>query len=250
MGIVIPDVQIAHALTLGIKAIREEYAELLKNGHVSRSFLYILFKGLYLGKYDFFENAVELINTTPENPKHIDTVHLSYDHNANTAPYIFVTSPNEVPKNNSIGIGQEDNDLLFHNDTGQDERRVLYSRRYQSTYLVVVVSENKNEVTILFNIVKALCTAFMEHMAFEGLENMQIGGSDLRMPGLIPDRYYSKAVTLNIEYNQFVPDIDFDKIYRKIKLFWRPEGAEVAQGPIVIENNDDLGPSDDFDSET
>lgn len=244
----IPEVTIAQMLDLGIQAIRKDYNDRLQSGHVSRSFLYVLFKGLVLGNYDFYENAVKIIVTTDENPKHV-RVRLAYDPNIAIAPQIFVSCPGENDRNNTIGIGiREGNILEFNNDDSQDETLQIFSRRYQTTYHITVVAENKQEATIFYHLIKALTTALLEHVAFNGLENIKIGGGDIRME-TIPTGLFMKAVTLNLEYNQEVPELQTDSIFRIIRLYWKPEGADIASGPIVIENADDISESIDNDSD-
>lgn len=244
----IPEIVLARMLDIGIQAVRLDYNQRLDDGHVSRSFLYVLFKGLKLGNYDFFDNAVKVVVTTDENPKHV-RVRLAYDPNMAASPQIFISCPSETDKNNTLGVGiREENLLKFNNFQEQDESLQVLTRRYQTTYHITIVAENKQEATIFYHLVKALVTALLDHVAFEGLENVKIGGGDLRME-TVPGSLFMKAVTLNLEYNQEVPELQTDAIFRIFNLYWKPEGAEVAQGPITIENSDDISESTDDDSD-
>lgn len=246
---IIPEVILASTISVALDAIREDYVVKLQLGQKSRSVLYLLFKENSYLDYDYLENAVRVVVTEPSDPRHI-RVKLSYDNNVANLPQIFIHCPGESTKNNEIGIGiNEDILLQFDNSPDRDEYNQQMKRRYNSTYQIVTMSDNKQEETIMYHLIKAIMTNFMDHMALSGLENLQIGGGDISFPRDLGTRLFSKAVTVNFEYNQVVPDVDFSPIYRKVLLYWKPEGAEIAQGPIVIETQDDVSWSDD-DSES
>lgn len=244
MAIVLPDVVLVKTVNLCLTILRDDYNNHFAAGTLGESLLYILFGGLELGRYAFFENAKQIIVTTPENPKHIEA-RLSFDQSTqNAAPVIWITLPAENNKNNSIGVGEGINsERLISNDPDQDERREMLSYRWQTTYQIVIAAENRNEVLILYYLLKSMIVACIGHLHIEGIENLKLGGQDVRFQNL-PGSMFQKAITLNFEYEYGIPKITSSSIYRTIRLFWKEDQATTAQGPLVISVTDDLSPSD------
>lgn len=239
---IIPDFILINSLNTGLEAVRNDYNNLFLQNKESRSFLSLLFRDSGLENYVAFTQCKALIITTPKNPKHV-IVKSSLDKNSNSAPFVYVTLGSENDRNNSIGIGQGDNEILRFDNTNDNETDTYknqYSRRYMTTYYVMIGGENKNEVVILYYLFKAILTVAMNHVIFEGLQNIKIGGQDIRANTVIPDSIHIRPITLTFEYEQVVPDISNTDIIRQINLYWKPDGSITAMGPIVIENDDDL----------
>lgn len=239
MALVIPDIIILDTVNKCLQILRDDYNSNIANGTEDRSLLYILFNALTLGRYDFYENIKSLIITTPENPRHIFATE-SYDQNVNKTPHIYVTLPSESTKNNSMGIGEGDYDEIVYDNPSpeQDQYRKQYNRRYFCTYLVVIIAENRNESLVLYHLIKNMMVTCTNHFHMEGIQNLTIGGQDLKMDTSTIDRIFKKGITLNFEYEQQVPDIFIKGIYNKLLLYWKPEGAITRQGPITITSDD------------
>lgn len=238
MSLVIPDQVIVNTLNLALTAIRNDYRTAIERGQENRSLLYLLFNSLSLGRYDYYENVKQLIITTPEDPKHLD-VSLSYDKNIAKVNHVFVTLPSENEKNNSLAIGAGNYEELTYNNTEGDTQRTQYSRRYSSTYYVVIICENRNEMIVLYNLFMAIIINCINHFDLEGLENLKTGGQDLRFQS-IPDGIFQRAITLNFEFERVIPELQFNDIIRTIRLYWRPEDAITRQGPIEFSTEDDI----------
>lgn len=244
--IVIPDQILVDTLNTCLDIIRDDYNSVLGTGKQNESLLYLLLYNTSIGKYNFLREAVKIFVTTPEKdgPKHME-VKLSYDHTSEQAmPGIFVSLPSENTVNNSIGIGEGDQEELImpRNASEQDEYRAQYMRRYLATYHIIIVCENRNEMLVIYHVMKSMITACINHLSIgqNSLSNIKIGGQDLiRLPG-IPDRAFKRAITLSFEYEQVVPSLVIKKVYRKLRLFWKPEGATTASGPIEVEVDDEL----------
>jgi hypothetical protein len=246
MALTIPDIHILETCNKILTILRDDYNQNILNSTESNSLLYILFNSLALGRYDFYENVKSLIVTTPENPKHIDTITTSFDHNHNKVPHIFLTLPAESTSNNSIGIGEGDYDeIIINNDfPEQDEYRKQFNRRYICTYYLVIVTENRGASLVLYHLFKNMLVACTNHLhLIGGLQNLKIGGQDIRMDNQVPDKVFTKAVTLNFEYEQSVPEILVKGIYDRLLLYTQvkanPDIYEVTRtGPIDIDSDD------------
>jgi len=236
MSLNIPDITIVNAINAFLSLLRKDYNDNQTNNTPQRSLLYLLYNGLNLGKYDLYANIVQIINTTPQSPKHIEA-QLSYDpNNQKTVPIIWVTLPSENQQNNSLGVGEgNQSETLLNNEPQQDTYKKLYNYRWATTYQVVIGSENKNETLVLYHLIKDMMVAAIGHFDSNGISNLKIGGGEIRMQYIIPDKIFTRAITLNFEYEQVIPEIFIQAVYKKLFLFWKPEGAIVAQGPIEID---------------
>jgi hypothetical protein len=243
MSLLIPEIELVNTLNAVLKVLREDYINYEANGQPTRSLLFQMLGNVALGQYDYFQNAKNIILTTPESPKHIE-VKLSFDQNAQQiAPSIWVALPSENNRNNSLNVGEGNyEETLFNNSPDQDEYKKVLSYRWSTTYQIVICSKNKNETTILYHLLKAMMVACITHLEHEGFSNMKIGGGDVKLVSL-PDAFYTKAITLNFEYEQKIPSIFNGLVYRTLRLYWKPEGAEVADGPIEITVNNDIADS-------
>lgn len=217
MGLLIPDILIINTFNNILKIIRNDYNTNVTAGTESRSILYLLFNSVVLGKYNFYDNAKELLITTPENPLHLE-VRLSYDAAPTTsANMIYVTLGSENPIHDSLQIGLGDQDeLIFENvDPTPDQYKKQYMRRFLSTYNIVIIGKNRNELLVLFNVFKMLTIASIDHLTMEGLQNIKIGGQDMR-PN--EEGMFARSISLTFEYEQVVPEIFIQTIYEKIRV--------------------------------
>lgn len=243
--LLIPDQIIVNTINQILVILRNDYNDAITAGHEDESMLYLLLNNISIGTYDLYQNAKKIFVTTPQDPKHL-FAKVSFDHTPNqNFPAIFVTLPSENTGNNSIGLGEGDQDELImpRVDPDPDEYRAQYRRTYLATYNVVIVCENRNEMLVIYNVLKNMLVACTNHFGLQGLLNLKIGGQDLmRLPD-IPDRYFKRAITFSFQYDQVAPSLVLQNVYRKIKLYWQPEGTSPAQGPIAFGNEDDLSPS-------
>lgn len=239
MAIFIPEIKIAQTLNNILTIIRNNHNDAIANGQEDRSLLYLLFKTIELGRYDFYENAKHLIITTPQNPKHLQ-VKLSYDQNdAGNASGIFLSLASDSNRNDSLFIGEGDNaELVFDNVSDQNEYIKQYTRRFATTYQLVIITENKNETSVLYNLFRCMIIACTEHLAFEGVSNLKLGGQDLRVNMAVPDKLFMRAITMNFEYEVVTPEIFIQDIFTKIRVI------------AAIDSSDYYAIEDDSDSDS
>lgn len=223
--------------------IRSDYRNKILEGREEENMLYLLLYGQTVGKHNLYQEAVSIFITTAQNPKHFDCK-LNYDQNSTNAPQIYITQPSENERNNSIGLGEGDQDeLVLTRDDEADQYREQYRRRYLATHYVVIVCENRMEMTIIYNVLKSMIASCMNHFALEGLSNLKLGGQELKLRSEIPDKLFQKGIVMSFEYEQVSPSIVIKEIFRKISIFWRPVEADTSQGPITVETDDDLNES-------
>lgn len=218
MGLFIPDVIIINTYNKILDILRDDYATHVDAGTESRSLLYLLFQGSALGKYDLYANIKKLINTTYEDPNHLE-VRLSYDSTSTTSNnMIYVTLASENAIHDSLQIGEGDNpELLFVNVDVADEYRKQFTRRFSSTYTVMVMGKNRSEMLVLFHLLKAMTITCINHLTLEGLQNIKIGGQDVRFTGS-EIGLFARGININFEYEQTVPEVMITTVFEKIKV--------------------------------
>lgn len=219
MAVIIPDIIICNYINSTLNIVRQNWITMKGLNKESSSLLYLIFGGGKIGTYDLYKNAQTIFITQPGDPKHLEAK-LSFDHNTTaTAPAIVVSLSSENDKNNEISIGEGSREEL-EDDLAQQYRKV-FVRRYATTYSVIVLSENKNEGALIYNLLKLLITASITSLVLEGIENIKIGGQDIRLQTAVVDRLFQRAVTVNFEYEQDVPELVVNNIYRELQLSYQ-----------------------------
>lgn len=217
-NLIIPDSILVDTLKNGLDAFRKDYKNAVLAGNEQNSLLYVMYNTLALGKYVLYDNLKALICNTPEDPRYIE-VKLNYDHDSQRPISIHISLPSESDKNNSLQIGEGDNDPLLtdtDNDSIEDTRRVVYSRRFTATYHIVIISENKNEVIAIYSMVKMILIASINHLELSGLSNIKLGGGDVRLNEASPERRFIRPITISFEYDTVAPQLLVNSIINQI----------------------------------
>jgi len=217
--ILIPEIILANTCNKVLNIIRQNHLDAIVNNQEDRSLLYLLFNGNSLGKYNLYDNAKQLLITTSESPLHLE-VRLGYDRTPTTqGASIYIAMSSESDRNNTLQIGEGDQEeLVFENEVGQDEYIKQYRRRYSTTSQIFFVTQNRNELMVLYHLFKSIITSCINHFALEGLSNLKIGGQDIRLNTSIPEVVFMRAITLTYEYDQVVPEIFIQNIFKKIRV--------------------------------
>jgi hypothetical protein len=84
----------------------------------------------------------------------------------------------------------------------------VFTRRFQSTYNLVITSDNSNEVILIYHTMRALLMALIPSISIAGLENIAFGGQDVQLySGLAPKNMYVRAITIALQYETSAPSI-------------------------------------------
>lgn len=227
----IPDIVLLDALNKGIAAIRLDYNTVKGGGGTDGdTMLGIIFKALpSVERFNAYDTAVKLIITTEENPKHL-FCKLSYDPNSSKYPSVHITMPSESDQNNVLGIGEGNEDELF--DSITNTWRPQYIRSFNTTYQVVIMSDNKNEVIILYHFFKSLLISLYDHLHQKGLNNIRMSGGDISYSPNVPDRTFIRNIGLNFLYETSSVQLNINQLIDQIVV------------TLVLDDDDDTGESD------
>lgn len=242
--LLLPEHVILDTVNYLLEIIRVDFRNKQTENREEESLLHLLLNNQTVSNRNLYNEAVNIFITTPQSPKHFNCT-LNFDHNDTKLPQLYITQPSESPANNSIGIGEGDQDeiTLGYDVPEPDQYRAQYMRRYLATHYVLIACENRIEMTVIYNVLKALLVSCFNHFELTGLSNIKIAGQELKMRNEIPDRLFQKAIVLTFEYEQVSPSIVIQDIFRKIRIYWKQEGTETPQGPIEFEEEDNLNDS-------
>lgn len=215
----VPDLVLLDSITKGINAIRYNYnsikADVTKNVNTD-SFLGIIFKGLsQVENFNAFDTAVQLLITTPQNPKHI-TPSLSWNSTTSKYPAIILHMPSESDKNNSMGIGEGNQEELYDSISGTWAPQFV--RRFNVSYQIMIMSDNKNEVIVLYHFIKSLLIALYDHLAQNGISNPVMSGGDLSFRPDVPDRTFIRQIGLAFEYESSSAQINLNQVINQVNV--------------------------------
>lgn len=236
----LPENLICDTVNAILHLLRADYTNKIAEGREEENLLYLMLHGQSLGKIDIYKDAIKIFITTAERPKHFDCK-LDYDKTSTKSPQIYISQGAENAGNNAINMGEGGQDeLIFARNDEPDQYRVQFTRRYATAQYLMIVCENRMEMQIIYNVLKAMIVACMNHLALKGISNLKLNGQELKMRGEIPDTLFQKAIVMNFEYDQVAPSIVLERVYRDIKLYWKFSDAEERRGPIDISVSDDL----------
>lgn len=209
---VIPEVVLLDTITNLLKVLKTDYNGLASDKK-EESLLYLLFADLKLDRYGMFDQAVKVFITDIDDPRNIE-VGLIFNAKKNKLPSIHLTLPseNEVNTPMSNGEGYEANinqDLLdVNNEVVEYRSRLVFSRRFQSRYNIVITSDNSTEVVLIYNVIKALFISVHNQLSVLDFQNIKLGGADLTINSeLVPKNVFMRAFSISLEYFSSAPSL-------------------------------------------
>lgn len=196
MGLLlVPEFILLDTLQKAILAIRKDYNE---SSNPDQSWIGILLKDIGYERYEFLKQASQVFIVDEKDPRHLQ-VDLGFNMTREGAPGIHITMPSESPGQNAIGNDEGYQEPVF-NSTGNEYNKV-FTRRYKSTYDIVVTSDNSNECLLIYHVIKAILVALTIQLNIKGLQNITFSGQDLQpYADLMPKNMFVRAIRLGIEY--------------------------------------------------
>lgn len=214
-GILIPDNIIYKTLLNFFNIIRKDW----ETNSQSESLLYFLFhtdensQDIDFETFDYFVQAKSLLID-----KRVE-VNMGYNlENANKA-CVHIMLPNE--SGSPLGIGGDENYQPQINTTkgGEDYNQEVFTKRFDSTYQLIITSENLFEVLIIYHYLKSCFISLHYHLELLGLRNLKIGGQDINMQqNLVPKNIFHRTLTLNFFYESNIPNFIKNKIIKQFQI--------------------------------
>lgn len=203
----LPEVQIKKILDGVLLAIRKD--TIANNLTPNNSFLYRLLSGNVAEKWNYYTQGLDIFNRTSDHPRLLET-RLFFDRSRAAIPTVHITLPNLQGANDGIGFdeGYVDN---FESQAGIAPNIVytsvpVYTRGFQTTYHLIITSDNAFEVLTIYHVLKAGLIGNIESFEYYGLRNVKFSGQDLQIDDrLVPPGIFSRGIGLNLFYEMEVP---------------------------------------------
>jgi hypothetical protein len=181
--------------------------------------LYYLFHEVVIDTYDYYEQARELILADITSPKFIN-IRLFFDTSCAHLPTIHLTLPSEVNQMSYLGnIGDNDDHQDGFGATPAENFYDVFTTSFQSSYNLVVTSQNTFETLIIYHLLKYLVVMFQVSFEMNGFQNMKVSGQDIVVrEDLIPVGIFSRSINIEMFYEFKVKDWVSKKIIRFLQL--------------------------------
>lgn len=211
----IPEFILFDIVEKAIQYIRTDYAAQTDK---DKSFLNQVLYGNGIQRYDLTTQAKQVfIDNDLANQRYLE-VNLMFNMKREGLPTIHITLPSEQTQTGGNGLGTDEGyadyifeDTKYDNDgamTKQGSSTPVYTRRYQSTYNIVITSDNSNEVILIYHTLRALLISLIPSMHVAGLENVAFGGQDVQLyQGLASKNMYVRAIAVSLQYETSSPSI-------------------------------------------
>jgi hypothetical protein len=218
MSLIIPEVILQDSVNKILKIVR---ADFLGAGQESDSLLYKTLEGLRVLNYDMYEQAKTVIITEAnKDPRHIEVL-LSYNPQDTRYPSVHVTLPNESTGSGGAGVdslGFGENDLDDNPSDVATTWTPTFNRSFQAVYSIVILSDNRNEVTLIYHLLKAGLIALNEHLQLSGLENIMFSGGDLSFQSQLPPGLFFRSISCKFHYDVNVPSWTTKAVVKEINF--------------------------------
>lgn len=228
--IVLPEIILLDTINAAINFVRADY-----NGRTdkTKTFLHLLLNGAALERYDLFNQAAQVICGAEDSPRFFQ-IDLAFNMTRNSLPSAHITLPSEQTAQGN-GMGSDENyreGIMDANGAGAFNAdfsssfdapgfatiRPVFSRNISSTYNIVLMSDNSNEVILLYHFLRAICLSLIPHFHIKGLKNISFGGQDLQPYDGLGQNIHMRALTISLQYDTFTPSIFPEELINTISV--------------------------------
>ena len=202
-GILIPEMVIYQTLENITKYIRDDLKA--NSADLKKSFLYRLLgldddgEEMKTNRYNYFVQAVKIFQSMQNL-----SVNIGYNFEVAKIISFHIILPSESPAGISIG---EDEGYRTEKDK-DGNTQLKFCQMFQSTYQIMITSDNSNEVNLVYHIYKSLIIALVPHFTLKGLLNPKLSGNDIVFQDdTIPMGIFHKVLNLTFDYELVVPQL-------------------------------------------
>lgn len=216
MSLLIPEIIIQDAVNSILASIVANWD---LNVDKTNTALYRMLNGNVHGNYDYYEQAQSVFLKNDSNQRKIQ-VKSSYPTDKSEFPCIVINNSSRSTEGvNSIGFGEGVGSPIF--DDINQTYATNTSRSFGSTYSILILSDNKNEVNLIYYVLEAFLVVkeIFEHLTLCGLENLKISGREmLRLPDEIPVNAFVKSLQLTFFSTQVVDQLTANSMLQNLKF--------------------------------
>lgn len=220
-GILLPEFVIHRTLVTIVKMLRDDLEE--NKGDETQSLLYKILgldeqgQALKLNLYDVFKQAKKIVQT-----KQNLSVNFGYNQEVANIISMHILLPSEQ---GSMTIGADEGyleDDVFDDDGNKIGVQQYYTQTYESTYQIMITSNNSAEVNVVYNILKSMLLMLVPHLELMGLRLPTLSGNDIVMQDdLVPVPIFHKVLNLSFKYEHNVPKLTQERIAKQFYVTMR-----------------------------
>lgn len=219
-GILLPQVVLYNSLRAIVKLLRDDL-----RANAADDTKTILYRILGVGEdgnriimagYDYFRQAKQII-LTPNNLN----VHLGYIPETAHQISLHIILPSETADPACLG---EDQGYITDDDfDGADpSERNTYTQTYNTTYQVMITSDNSKEVDVVYSILKSMLVMIAPNLDVMGLRIPTFSGNDIIMQqNITPVPLFHKVINISFKYELTVPQLFVQKVMKNFHYIMR-----------------------------
>lgn len=209
----IPEIELQRVIDSLLKALRADQTN--NGGTPSNTILHYLLSesNSFKGKYNFYDQAVEIFSTRGNNhPRYLDS-RLFFDRERAPIPTIHIMANGENNNNNGLGVDQGFQDVQVIGG----ERREVYNRHFDANFSIVISSDNSMETIVIYHVIKSMLISIFDHVQLKGFVNPQISGRDINISqDVVPSGVFARAIDFKAGYELPVPTHYLTTIINKV----------------------------------
>ena len=206
-GMLIPEGIIEDSLQKALDHIRAEYIAATDK---TKTLLIRMTDNQAIGTFNYSEQLVNSLITTEKDPNHI-RIKQSYDPTDKNYRGVYLNMNEETEAMGSIGQGMgdhglgEDQDVMYFDDdegTASD----IYAKRYNSSFYITIMSDNKNEAIGLYHFFKLLLVGIFHHLNESDIQNVKMSGRGVSMDQRVPSGLFVRSINFSFNYEAYSHD--------------------------------------------
>ncbi len=168
--------------------------------------LYGIFEKLKYNSFVYYDQAVALFTINKGKSRQLKTK-LSFDGDVSSPPIIYVTSGSDEFA--SAGIGRIESESV---ETKDKKVRSINSCRFAGKTSIVLISDNQEEVLVMYHTMRAMLLATIDTLSTSGIEDCRLGGGDVSLnEEMTPKGMFIKAISMTYQYEVRVPSAVYTK---------------------------------------
>lgn len=233
----LPETLITQALNGALMYIENDYKAKVDKSH---SILHKLLTTLILGdRYDLVEQAAYLFIKQKPTDRRIE-VFQGFNTERNGLPTIHVIIQSEQPAqiDSGIGVDEEWEDSFYEPDE-PTQLRMTYSRSYSANYALLITSDNANEITTIFAVVRALMIALIPQLELEGLRKIKFSAQDVRISTEFVEKGFMRMIGISFDYE--TSGLEFLATALKDIVIDPPKAVDPDQTYPVVDGGGEVG---------
>lgn len=217
---IIPEFALLDIVKIGLAYIKKDLED---QTNEADSYLYKILNGQEIQRYNYFQQAKNVLIKEQDDPRLL-SVDLMYNMDFEKVPSIYISLAGEQHGQNNLSVEQSNEP--FFNDQDQTYQDI-FTRRKNANYGIYIVSDNSNEVNLLYHILDCILLSSTVHLSLIGLYNLTQGGQDIQIDtDKVPKHIFIKTLSIGMQYARSAPSFAQIQMYGGLFAQGTPSSSE------------------------